>query len=106
MQNKKEITEIVYYDCGEVTALSFYINGFLSKQKKYNYKFLIKREKPYFLKQSSLTGEWYKFVLRLGLFEFKIGNKHFIAKRKSVRDIIRDKINVINEPTEETAEED
>ena len=77
MQTKKEITEIIYYDCGEVTALSFYINGFLSNQKKYNYKFLIKREKPYFLKQSSLTGEWDKFVFRLGLFEFKNGNNNF-----------------------------
>ena len=77
MQNKKEITEIIYYDCGEITALSFYINGFLSNQKNYNYKFLIKREKPKFLKQSPLTGEWDRFVLRLGLFEFKNGNNNF-----------------------------
>lgn len=77
MQTKKEITEIIYYDCGEVTAISFYIIGFLSNQKKYNYKFLIKRDKPYFLKQSSLIGEWDKFVLRLGLFEFKNGNNNF-----------------------------
>jgi hypothetical protein len=77
MQTKKEITEIIYYDCGEVTALSFYINGFLSNQKKYNYKFLLKREKPYFLKQSSFTGEGYKFVLRLGLFEFRNGKDNF-----------------------------
>jgi hypothetical protein len=77
MQTKKEITEIIYYDCGEITAMSFYINGFLSNQKKYNYKLLIKRDKPYFLKQSSLMGEWYKFVLRLGIFEFKNGNNKF-----------------------------
>ena len=77
MQTKKEITEIIYYDCGELTAISFYINGFLSNQEKYNYKFLIKRDKPYFLKQSSLVGEWNKFVLRLGFFEFKNGNNTF-----------------------------
>jgi len=77
MQTKKEITEIIYYDFGEVRSISFYINGFLSNQKKYNYKLLIKREKPYFLKQSSLIGEWYKFVFRLGLFEFKNGNNNF-----------------------------
>lgn len=77
MQTKKEITEIIYYDFGEVKAMSFYINGFLSNQKKYNYKLLIKREKPYFLNQPSLSGEWYKFVSRLGLFEFKNGNNNF-----------------------------
>ena len=77
MKTEKEITEIIYYDCGEVTALSFYINGFLSDQIKYNYKFLIKREKPSFLKHPSFTGEWGKFVLRLGLFEFKNGNNNF-----------------------------
>ena len=77
MQTKNDFKKIIYYDCGEVTAISFYINGFLSNQKKYNYKFLIKREKPYFLKQSSLSGEWDKFVFRLGLFEFKNGKNNF-----------------------------
>lgn len=77
MQIKKEKTEIIYYDCGELTAISFYINGFLSNQKKYNYKFLIKRDKPYFLKQPSLTGEWDKLVFRLGFFEFKNGTNSF-----------------------------
>jgi len=38
---------------------------------------VIKREKPDFLKQSSLIEEWGKFVLRLGLFEFKNGNNNF-----------------------------
>lgn len=77
MQNKNEISEIIYYDCGEVTAISFYINGFLANQKKYNYKFIIKRDRPYFLKQSSLIGEWGKFVFRLGFFEFKNGSNSF-----------------------------
>lgn len=77
MQPKKEITEIIYYDFGEVESISFYINGFLSNQKKYNYKLLIKREEPYFLRQTSLIGEWYKFVFRLGLFEFKNGSNNF-----------------------------
>ena len=77
MQVKQGITEIIYYDCGEITAVSFYINGFLYNQKKYNYKLVIKREKPDFLKQSSLIEEWGKFVLRLGLFEFKNGNNNF-----------------------------
>ncbi len=84
MQNKNEITEIIYYDCGEVTAISFYLNGFLSNQKKYNYKFIIKRDRPYFLKQSSLTGEWDKFVFRLGFFEFKNGsNSYFFCIDRS-----------------------
>ncbi len=77
MQTKKEIAEIIYYDFGEVTDVSFYINGFLSNQKKYNYKLGIKREKPFFLKQSSPSEEWYKFVFRLGIFEFKNGNNNF-----------------------------
>jgi len=77
MQNKKEIAEIIYYDCGEVIDVSFYINGFLSNQKKYNYKFIVKRKEPYFLKQFSPNEEWYKFVSRLGLFEFKNGNNSF-----------------------------
>ncbi len=77
MQTKKEITEIIYYDCGELTAISFYINGFLSNQKEYNYKFIIKRDRPYFLNQSSLIGEWGKFVFRLGFFEFKNRNNNF-----------------------------
>lgn len=77
MQTKKEITEIIYYDFGEVKSISFYINGFLSNQKKYNYKLSIKREKPYFLNQFSPIEEWYKFVFRLGLFEFKNGNNNF-----------------------------
>ena len=77
MQTENEIKEIIYHDCGEITALSFYINGFLSNQKHYNYKFLIKREKPYSLKQISPGEEWYKFIFRLGLFEFKNGNNSF-----------------------------
>lgn len=77
MQTKKEITEIIYYDFGEVKSISFYINGFLSNQKKYNYSLLIKREKPSFLNQSLLIGEWGKFIFRLGLFEFKNGNNTF-----------------------------
>ena len=77
MQTKKEIAEIIYYDCGEVTDVSFYINGFLSNQNKYNYKLTVKREKPYFLKHFSPGEEWYKFVFRLGLFEFKNGNNNF-----------------------------
>lgn len=77
MQSRNEITEIIYYDCGEVTRISFFINGFFSNQKRFNYKLLIKRDKPPFLKQSSLSGEWGKFVLGLGLFEFKNGNNHF-----------------------------
>ena len=77
MHTKNEIAEIIYYDFGEVTDISFYINGFLSNQKKYNYKFLIKREKPFFLKEYSLMEDWYKFVLRLGIFEFKNVNNTF-----------------------------
>ena len=77
MQSRNEITEIIYYDCGELTRVSFYINGFLSNQKKFNYEFLIKRDKPYFLKQSSLLEKWGKFVFGLGLFEFKNGNSNF-----------------------------
>ena len=77
MQTRKQIAEIVYYDCGEVTPISFYINGFLSNQKGYNYKFLIKRDKPYFLKQPLLLGEWGKFAFRLGLFEFKEEDQSF-----------------------------
>jgi len=77
MQTKKAITEIKYYDFGEVTDVSFYINGFLANQKKYNYKLVIRREKPSFLKQYSTSEEWYKFVFRLGIFEFKNGNNNF-----------------------------
>ena len=77
MQAKHKITEIIYYDCGEVTAISFYINGFLSNQRIYNYRFLIKRDKPFFFKLPSQTGEWDKFVFRLGLFEFKNGTNDF-----------------------------
>lgn len=77
MQTGTDIMEIIYYDCGEITALSFYINGFLSNQSKFNYKLVIKREKPSFLNQSSLPGEWYKFVFRLGIFEFKNGKSSF-----------------------------
>ena len=72
-----KMTEVIYYDCGELTRISFYINGFLSNQRKYNYKFLIKRDKPYFLEQSDLSGKWGKFVFTLGLFEFKQGNNNF-----------------------------
>lgn len=74
MKTNKEIREIIYYDCGEITAISFYINGFLSNQKRLNYKFIIKRDKPNFLKQAPRNGEWGKFVLRLGFFEFKHGD--------------------------------
>ena len=77
METNKEIREIVYYDCGEITAISFYINGFLSNQKRLNYKFIIKRDKPNFLKQAPRDGEWSKFVLRLGFFEFKHGDNSF-----------------------------
>jgi hypothetical protein len=77
MEANKRTREIVYYDCGEVTPISFYINGFLSNQKKYNYKFSIKRDKPYFLKQSPDVGDWGKFVFRLGFFEFRNGNDNF-----------------------------
>ena len=77
MQTKQEIMEIIYYDFGEVTDVSYYINGFLSNQKQDNYKLVIKREKPNFLKQSSPSEEWYKFVSRLGIFEFKNGNNNF-----------------------------
>jgi len=77
MQIGKEITEIRYYDCGELTRNSFYINGFLANQKNHNYKFVIKRKKPDFLKQSSKIGEWQKFVFGLGIFEFKKGNNSF-----------------------------
>ncbi len=75
MQTKKEIPEIIYYDFGEVERISFYINGFLHNQKKYNYKFLIKREKPNFIKESSLMEEWHKS--ELGFFELKNGNDNF-----------------------------
>jgi len=77
MQARKQIAEIVYYDCGEVTPISFYINGFWANQKRYGYKFLIKRDKPLFLKRSSLLGEWEKFAFRLGFFEFKDGDHSF-----------------------------
>lgn len=77
MQSRNEMTEIRYYDCGEVTRVSFYINGFLANQKKYGYKFMIIRDKPSFLKQSSLFEEWGKFVFGLGFFEFKNGDNNF-----------------------------
>lgn len=77
MQPRNQIPEIIYYDCGEITRISFYINGFLSNQKEFSYKFLIKRDKPYFLKQSSMAGEWGKFVFGLGLFEFNNGSNDF-----------------------------
>ena len=77
METNKEIREIIYYDCGEITAISFYINGFLSNQQRFNYKFIIKRDKPDFLKQVPRNVEWGKFVLRLGFFEFKHGNTSF-----------------------------
>ena len=77
MQTRKQIAEIAYYDCGEVTPISFYINGFLANQKRYGYKFVIKRDRPLFLKQTSLLGEWGKFAFRLGFFEFKDGDQSF-----------------------------
>ncbi len=77
MQPRNQIPEIIYYDCGEITRISFYINGFLSNQKEFSYKFLIKRDKPYFLKQSSMAGEWGTFVFGLGLFEFNNGSNDF-----------------------------
>lgn len=77
MKTGKEIREIIYYDCGEITAISFYINGFLSNQQRFNYKFIIKRDKPDFLKQAPRNGEWGKFVLRLGFFEFKHEDNSF-----------------------------
>ncbi len=77
MKAKKQIAELIYYDCGEITPVSFYINGFLSNQKKFNYEFIIKRDKPDFLKQPPPIGDWGKFVFRLGFFEFKDGNNDF-----------------------------
>lgn len=77
MQSRNENTEVIYYDCGEITRISFYINGFLANQKKFGYKFIIRRDKPNFLKQSSLPGEWGKFVFGLGLFEFRYGDNDF-----------------------------
>lgn len=75
MHTKEEIPEIIYFDSGEVERISFYINGFLHNQKKFNYKFLIKREKPGFMKQSSQNEEWHKS--ELGFFEFKNGHNSF-----------------------------
>ena len=51
--------------------------GFLSNQKSLNYKFLVKRDKPALLQQSSISGEWNKFVFGLGFFEFKNGSNNF-----------------------------
>jgi hypothetical protein len=77
MKTSKEIREIIYYDCGEITAISFYINGFMSNQQRFDYKFIIKRDKPDFLKQAPRNGEWGKFVLRLGFFEIRHGENSF-----------------------------
>ena len=51
--------------------------AFCQTKKNINYKFLIKRDKPSFLKHTPLIGEWDKFVFRLGLFEFKSGVNNF-----------------------------
>lgn len=73
----KNTTEIIYYDFDRLDWLSFYIDGFLANQKKFNYRFRIKREVPSFLEQPSSAGKWQKHLIALGVFEYRNENDTF-----------------------------
>ena len=76
-KSKNEISEIIFYDFYKIEPLSFYIDGFLTNQKKYKYKFIVKSERPSFFNQLSYSKEEEDHFFRLGIFEYKGKNERF-----------------------------
>jgi hypothetical protein len=71
--------KIIFYDFDnvEIFRISNYINGFFLNQKKYSYRFSVKRSTPPILKNNSTKGEWRRFLNAIGIFEVRQRGKNF-----------------------------
>ena len=72
-------TEIIFYDFEnvEISRISFYLNGFILNQKKYAYRFIVKRLVPSILAGKSMEGDWRKYLFDIGLFEVRKNGSSF-----------------------------
>ncbi len=77
LKKKSREARITYYDLDRIDRTSFYLTGFLRNQKKYGYKFVVKRSAPSFLQAPSVAGEWLKFLFAVGLFACRLGGEEF-----------------------------
>ncbi len=69
------MNKIYYYDFARPYWSSFYLNGFLANQKKYNYKLSIKRDIPEPLRSAVMDDDWRHILFSMSLFSVKYDGK-------------------------------
>ena len=72
MQSNENKTEIIFYDLNKIklSRISFFINGFKLNQKKYSYKFTIKRSTPSILRNKTIKEDLhFTFAMKDALFQ-------------------------------------
>lgn len=70
------MNRIDYYDYARPYWASFYLNGFLSNQKKYNYKLSIKKRIPEPLRSAVMDNSWRQILFSMPLFGMQINGKN------------------------------
>lgn len=70
------MNRIDYYDYAQPYWASFYLKGFIHNQKKYNYKFNLKKDIPEPLRSAVMDNNWRQILFTMPLFAMQINGRN------------------------------
>ncbi|NWF90107.1 MAG: hypothetical protein HXY50_11690 [Ignavibacteriaceae bacterium] len=77
MNKHKENITITYYDFADLNYASYFLVGIYENQTKFNFKFLVKKSIPPFLKEIDPKNDWTDILFSICIFEVTRENESF-----------------------------